>query len=172
MRFFGIYDTASAGSFSSLEQEFVCAGIFSFFSRRLILEKIPIGEWFEDEVWNAVQRFARPQKGASPDPGRPRRIRPRVKSSLFPRIGLVRDSKCLSLARCPSQKKRCLFRQSTAQSLTINAKRSQLLAWVISNSNLLPAANSRQPRTQQTGGTDRSDEVCLWAVGPGVESKA
>lgn len=22
------------------------------------------------------------------------------------------------------------------------------------------------------GGTDRSDEVCLWAVGPGVESKA
>lgn len=29
--FFGIYDTASAGSFSSLEQEFVCAGIFSFF---------------------------------------------------------------------------------------------------------------------------------------------
>lgn len=92
---------------------------FFFFSRRLILEKIPIGEWFEDEVWNAVQRFARPQKGASPDPGRPRRIRPRVKSSLFPRIGLVRDSKCLSLARCPSQKKSVCFvspRHSLSQS--------------------------------------------------------
>lgn len=50
--FFGIYGihTASAGSFSSLEQEFVCADIFFFFSRRLILEKIPIGEWFEGEV--------------------------------------------------------------------------------------------------------------------------
>lgn len=99
---------------------------FFFFSRRLILEKIPIGEWFEDEVWNAVQRFARPQKGASPDPGRPRRIRPRVKSSLFPRIGLVRDSKCLSLGVLA--RKSFVFRQSTAQSLTINAKRSQLLA--------------------------------------------
>lgn len=101
---------------------------FFFFSRRLILEKIPIGEWFEDEVWNAVQRFARPQKGASPDPGRPRRIRPRVKSSLFPRIGLVRDSKCLSLARCPSQKKVFVSSVHGTVSLTINAKRSQLLA--------------------------------------------
>lgn len=149
----------------------MCAGIFSFFSRRLILEKIPIGEWFEDEVWNAVQRFARPQKGASPDPGRPRRIRPRVKSSLFPRIGLVRDSKCLSLSRCPSQKK--VFVSSVHGTVSHN-QRETIPTPCVSDLQLEPPSRCELSATSNpaNGGTDRSDEVCLWAVGPGVESKA
>lgn len=78
MRFFGIYDIILLPLVVLVvSNRNLCAQVFFlFFSRRLILEKIPIGEWFVDEVWNAVQRFAKPQKGASPDPGRLRRTRP------------------------------------------------------------------------------------------------
>lgn len=58
-------------------------------------------------------------KGCLSGPGSPPEDPTRVKSSLFPRIGLVRDSKCLSLARCPSQKKSVCFvspRHSLSQS--------------------------------------------------------
>lgn len=96
------YHSASAGSFSSLEQEFVCAGIFSFFSRRLILEKIPIGEWYGGWGLERRPKICRTAKGCLSGPGSPPENPTRVKSTLFPRIGLVRDS-LVSISLGPSQ---------------------------------------------------------------------
>lgn len=45
--FFGIYDILLPLVVLVVSNRNLCAQVFFLFSRRLILEKIPIGEWFE-----------------------------------------------------------------------------------------------------------------------------
>lgn len=172
MRFFRyLWYTASAGSFSSLEQEFVCAGIFSFFSspnpRKNSHWRMVWGVRFE----NAVQRFAEPQKGASPDPGRPRRIRPGW-NRLFSKDRIGEDfSVSLSLSRSVLALKDC---QSSKHSLIQYGELPELLRTSVGSAlqseTPLPDANSPsslvEPPASTGNGTLTSDEVCLWAVAP------
>lgn len=117
---------------------------------------------------NAVQRFAEPQKGASPNPGRPRRIRPGW-NRLFSkdRIG---EGFSVSLFRSVLALKDC---QSSEHSLIQLGELPELLRMSVnlqspSKTPLFPlwtlqaASNLLFPRN----GTLTSDEVCLWAVAP------
>lgn len=157
MRFFGIYDKLLPLVVLVVSNRNLCAQVFFlFFSRRLILEKIPIGEWFEDEVWDAVQRFAKPQKGASADPGRPRRTRPGwIDSFSMDRIGegfssvylsrlvlaikrLSQSSEHVSLSR--SHNERCKLHQWSPP------KQNSFSMWTLSaTSNLLPVRRNWPP---------------------------
>lgn len=103
--FFGIYDILLPLVVLVVSNRNLCAQVFFLFSRRLILEKIPIGEWFEG--WGLktpskdlpnrkrVPLRTRVAPGGS-DPG---------EIDSFPRIGLVRVLVSLSLSFGPSLKR-------------------------------------------------------------------